>query len=82
MPKNDPYAALRYREFNIFLLLRFAMVFAWTMQFVVIEWEVYSITKDSLSLGIIGLMEVIACRFHGVICWSRCRSKRKKGIID
>ncbi|MCC4212650.1 MFS transporter [Leeuwenhoekiella parthenopeia] len=59
MAKNDPYAALRYREFNLFLLVRFAMVFAWSMQFVVIEWEVYSITKNPLSLGIIGLMEVI-----------------------
>ncbi|MRT15914.1 MFS transporter [Vitellibacter sp. q18] len=59
MRKNDPYAALRFREFNIFLLVRFAMVFAWSMQFVVIEWEVYSITKNPLSLGIIGLMEVI-----------------------
>lgn len=59
MAKKDPYAALRYREFNIFLLLRFAMVFAWSMQFVVIEWEVYSLTKDPLSLGLIGLMEVI-----------------------
>lgn len=59
MRKNDPYAALRFREFNIFLLVRFAMVFAWSMQFVVIEWEVYSITKNPLSLGIIGLMEVV-----------------------
>ncbi|MDN3723589.1 MFS transporter [Aequorivita sp. SDUM287046] len=59
MRKNDPYAALRFREFNIFLLVRFAMVFAWSMQFIVIEWEVYSITKNPLSLGIIGLMEVI-----------------------
>ena len=55
----DPYAALRYREFNIFLLVRFAMVFAWSMQFIVIEWQVYTLTKDPLSLGIIGLMEVI-----------------------
>lgn len=55
----DPYAALRYREFNIFLMVRFAMVFAWSMQFIVIEWQVYSLTKDPLSLGIIGLMEVI-----------------------
>ncbi len=59
MEKRDPYAALRFREFNIFLLVRFAMVFAWSMQFVVIEWEVYSLTKNPLSLGIIGLMEVI-----------------------
>ena len=57
--KNDPYEALRYPEFNVFLILRFAMVFAWSMQFIVIEWQVYSLTKSALSLGIIGLMEII-----------------------
>lgn len=59
MAKKDPYAALRFKEFNIFLLLRFVLVFAWSMQFIVIEWQVYSLTKDPLSLGIIGLMEII-----------------------
>lgn len=59
MAKNDPYAALRIREFNIFLLLRFALVFGWSMQFVVIEWQVYSLTNDELSLGIIGACEFI-----------------------
>ena len=44
---------------HTFLIMRFAMVFAWSMQFIVIEWEVYSMTKSALSLGIIGLMEVI-----------------------
>jgi MFS family permease len=57
--KKDPYAALRFPEFTRFLLLRFALVFGWSMQFIIIEWQVYSITKDPLSLGIIGLMEVI-----------------------
>lgn len=59
MTKKDPYAALRFKEFNIFLLLRFALVFGWSMQFIVIEWQVYTLTKDPLSLGIIGLMEII-----------------------
>ncbi|MFD1161400.1 MFS transporter [Hwangdonia seohaensis] len=59
MAKNDPYAALRIKEFNIFLLVRFALVFGWSMQFVVIEWQVYSLTKDPLSLGIIGLCEFL-----------------------
>lgn len=57
--KKDPYAALRFKEFNTFLLVRFALVFGWSMQFIVIEWQVYTLTKDPLSLGIIGLMEVI-----------------------
>lgn len=59
MAKQDPYAALRIREFTIFLLVRFLLVFGWSMQFIVVEWQVYSITKDPLSLGIIGLMEII-----------------------
>ena len=59
MTKTNPYAALKIKEFNTFLLMRFLLVFGWSMQFIVIEWQVYSITKDPLSLGIIGLMEII-----------------------
>ncbi len=57
--KLDPYAALRYKEFNIFLLIRFILVIGWSMQFIIVEWEVYNLTKDPLSLGLIGLVEVI-----------------------
>lgn len=59
MSSKDPYEALRYQQFRLFFILRFALVFAWAMQFVVIEWEVYKLTNDPLSLGLIGLMEVI-----------------------
>lgn len=59
MSSKDPYEALRIPQFRIFFALRFGLVFAWAMQFVVVEWEVYRLTKDPLSLGLIGLMEVI-----------------------
>ena len=59
MEKKDPYASLRIREFNIFLLIRFVLVFGWSMQFIIIEWKVYEITEDPLYLGLIGLMEII-----------------------
>ena len=59
MAQNDPYASLRYPEFRIFLSMRFLLVFGWSMQFIVIEWQVYELTKDALSMGIIGLMEFI-----------------------
>jgi len=52
--KNDPYQAVRFKEFKSFLLVRFAMTFAWTMQFAVIEWEVYTLTKNPLSIGVVG----------------------------
>lgn len=57
--KKDPYSSLRIKEFRWFLAMRLAIVLAWSMQFVLIEWEVYRLTKDPLSLGLIGLMEVI-----------------------
>ena len=81
MKKNDPYAALRYSEFRVFLLVRFAMVFAWTMQFVVIEWQVYSLTKDPLSLGIIGLMEVIPAVAMALFAGHIVDQKEKKGLF-
>lgn len=81
MKKNDPYAALRFWEFNIFLLVRFAMVFAWTMQFVVIEWEVYSLTKNPLSLGIIGLMEVIPAVSMALFAGHIVDQKEKRGLL-
>ncbi|OXB04021.1 MFS transporter [Flavobacterium pectinovorum] len=79
--KNDPYEALRYREFNVFLILRFAMVFAWSMQFIVIEWEVYSLTKNPLSLGIIGLMEVIPAVSMALFAGHIVDQREKKGLL-
>ncbi|PBJ11118.1 MFS transporter [Flavobacterium sp. ACN6] len=79
--KPDPYQALRYREFNVFLLLRFAMVFAWSMQFIVIEWEVYSLTKDPLSLGIIGLMEVVPAVSMALFAGHIVDQREKKGLL-
>ncbi|TVZ16004.1 MFS transporter [Maribacter sp. MAR_2009_72] len=81
MNVNDPYAALRFREFNIFLLVRFAMVFAWSMQFIVIEWQVYTITKDPLSLGIIGLMEVIPAVGMALFAGHIVDQKEKRNLL-
>lgn len=77
----DPYAALRFREFNIFLGVRFAMVFAWSMQFIVIEWQVYSMTKDPLSLGIIGLMEVIPAVSTALFAGHIVDQKEKRNLL-
>ena len=81
MSVNDPYAALKFKEFNIFLLVRFAMVFAWSMQFIVIEWQVYSMTKDPLSLGIIGLMEVIPAVSMALFAGHIVDQKEKRNLL-
>ncbi len=59
MTKKDPFSSLKIPEFRWFILMRLAIVLAWSMQFVLIEWEVYRITKNPWSLGLIGLIEVI-----------------------
>ena len=79
--KNDPYAALRYKEFNTFLFVRFAMVFAWSMQFIIIEWQVYSMTKSALSLGIIGLMEIIPAVAMALFAGHIVDQREKKGLL-
>lgn len=81
MAKKDPYAALRIREFNIFLLVRFVLVFGWSMQFIVIEWQVYTLTKDPLSLGIIGLMEIIPAFTMALFAGHIVDQKEKRNLL-
>lgn len=57
--KPDPYAALRFPEFRAYLLMRFFLTFGYQIQAVVIGWYIYHLTKDPLSLGLIGLCEAI-----------------------
>lgn len=57
------------------------MVFAWSMQFIVIEWEVYSLTKNPLSLGIIGLMEVIPAVSMALFAGHIVDQREKKGLL-
>lgn len=51
------------------------------MQFVVIEWEVYSLTKDPLSLGIIGLMEVIPAVSLALFAGHVVDQKEKRDLL-
>lgn len=81
MQKQDPYEALRFREFNIFLLVRFFLVFGWSMQFIVIEWQVYSITKDPWSLGLIGLMEVIPAVLMALFAGHIVDQREKRNLL-
>ena len=81
MAKKDPYAALRYREFNLFILVRFALVFAWSMQFVIIEWQVYALTKDPLYIGLIGLMEIIPALGMALFAGHIVDQKEKRNLL-
>jgi len=57
--KHDAYAVLKVRDFRLFISFRFFMTIAIQMQSIIVGWQVYQLTKDPLSLGLIGLAEAI-----------------------
>lgn len=81
MAAIDPYAALKYKEFRLFLFVRFALVFGWSMQFIIIEWQVYTMTKDPLSLGLIGLMEIIPALSMALFAGHIVDQSEKRGLL-
>ncbi len=50
---------LKIPEFKFYLLARLSMMLATQMQAVIVGWQIYEITKDPFSLGLIGLAEAI-----------------------
>lgn len=56
---HDPYAALRIKDFRFHILSRLFLTVGIQMQAVIVGWQIYEITKDVLSLGLIGLAEAV-----------------------
>lgn len=52
-------AALRHRDFRHYVLGRFLATIAWQMLGVAVGWQVYSITRDPLDLGLVGLAQFL-----------------------
>nr|WP_320132479.1 MFS transporter [uncultured Holophaga sp.] len=56
---HDPFQSLRYAEYRWFLVGTTAVFMATQIQTAVMGWQVYGITHDPLSLGLVGLSEAI-----------------------
>ena len=53
--KQDAFAALRYRDFSIVTLNQFCLTLAILIQEIIVAYSLYTLTKDPLTLGLIGL---------------------------
>ncbi len=53
--QTSPYESLKIADFRFFIIARFLLIVALEIQFLVLGWQIYAITKDPLSLGLIGL---------------------------
>lgn len=56
---TGPYAALKIPDFRAFISARFCITLAVQIQSVVVALQIYNLTNDELSLGLIGLAEAI-----------------------
>jgi MFS family permease len=54
---------LQYRDFTRYAAARFLATIAWQMLGVAVGWQVYSITRDPLDLGLIGLAQFLPFMF-------------------
>ena len=57
--QHDPYASLRNPNFRWYVASLVAITLGTQIQATVVAWQVYSLTKDPLSLGIVGLAEAL-----------------------
>jgi MFS family permease len=57
--RHDPYISLRNRNFRWYVASLVAITLGTQIQATVVAWQVYALTKDPLSLGIVGLAEAL-----------------------
>ena len=58
-PKQDAFATLRYRDFSIITVNQFCLTLAILIQEIIVAYSLYKLTRDPLTLGLIGLAEAI-----------------------
>lgn len=56
---HDPYVALRFRDYRLLIFGRFVATLGDQMAAVAIGWELYERTGSALSLGLVGLVQII-----------------------
>ena len=81
-PRHDAYAALRIPAYRRYTVATLALTLATQIQTVVVAWQVYAVTHDALSLGLIGLSEALP--FIAVALWAghvADRHDRRKLIL-
>lgn len=57
--RHDPYVSLRIPNYRWYLASTVAFTLGAMIQAVVVAWQVYALTKDPLSLGLVGLAEAL-----------------------
>lgn len=81
MSASGAFEVLKIRDFRAFQSGRFFFTFGLQMQSVLVGWQVYSITKDPFSLGLIGLAEAIPFLSSALFAGNVADTYNRKKII-
>ncbi len=77
--RHDPYVSLRNANFRRYVASLVVFTMGTQIQATVVAWQVYEITKDPLSLGLVGLAEALpfigAAQFAGHVADRRDRKR-------
>src|SRR6476661_11209742 len=57
--RHDPYVSLRNPNFRWYVMSLMALTLGTQIQATVVAWQVYALTKDPLTLGLVGLAEAL-----------------------
>jgi MFS family permease len=57
--RAESFEVLKNKEYRFFLIVRICLTIAVQIQAVVVGWQLYKLTKDPFSLGLVGLAEAI-----------------------
>ncbi|HEY3280994.1 MAG TPA: MFS transporter [Armatimonadota bacterium] len=58
-PRHDPFAALRHRDFALFILSRTIASMGGQMVAVAVGWQIYAITHQAFALGMMGMVQAV-----------------------
>lgn len=75
------HAALQSRDFRLFLAGRTCVIMAIQIQMAVVGWQVFQITGDEWSLGLIGLTEAVPAIFVALYAGHLADTIERKKII-
>ena len=79
--KSDAFNALRIAEFRNFTFARLFITLGMLMQSVIVGWQVYELTRDPFSLGLIGLAEAIPAILTALIAGHIVDTNDRKKIL-
>ena len=58
-PGHDPYAALRVRDFRLYLGGNFISLVGMQMQTMAVSWQIFQRTQSNYAVGMVGLVQVL-----------------------